>query len=114
VVRHICHRVAVMYLGKLVEIGDCDTLFEDPRHPYTQALLSAVPVPDPVVERARPHRIIKGEIPSPINPPAGCVFHPRCSLADDGCTAGFPELQQLSAGHRAACFKLDQTAMEFA
>ena len=114
VVRHICHRVAVMYLGKLVEIGDCDTLFEDPRHPYTQALLSAVPVPDPVVERKRPHRIIKGEIPSPINPPAGCVFHPRCPLADDGCTASFPELQQLSAGHGAACFKLDQTAMELA
>ncbi len=114
VVRHICHRVAVMYLGKLVEIGDCDSLFEDPRHPYTQALLSAVPVPDPVVERRRPHRIIKGEIPSPINPPAGCVFHPRCPLADDGCTAGFPELEQLSAGHGAACFKLDQTAMELA
>ena len=114
VVRHICHRVAVMYLGKLVEIGDCDTLFEDPRHPYTQALLSAVPVPDPVVERERPHRIIKGEIPSPINPPAGCVFHPRCPLADDGCTAAFPELRQLSGGHGAACFKLDQTAMEFA
>ena len=114
VVRHICHRVAVMYLGKLVEIGDCDTLFEDPRHPYTQALLSAVPVPDPVVERERPHRIIKGEIPSPINPPAGCVFHPRCPLADDGCTARFPDMQQLSAGHGAACFKLDQTAMELA
>ncbi len=114
VVRHICHRVAVMYLGKLVEIGDCDTLFEDPRHPYTQALLSAVPVPDPVVERDRPHRIIKGEIASPINPPAGCVFHPRCPLADDGCTAAFPDLQALAPEHGAACFKLDQTAMEFA
>ncbi len=114
VVRHICHRVAVMYLGKLVEIGDCDTLFDDPRHPYTQALLSAVPVPDPAIERERPHRAITGEVPSPINPPAGCVFHPRCPLADVGCTAAVPELQVLSAGHDAACFKLDQTAMEYA
>ncbi len=114
VVRHICHRVAVMYLGRLVEIGDSDTLFQDPRHPYTQALLSAVPVPDPAIERDRPHRTITGEIPSPINPPAGCVFHPRCPLADDGCTTAVPDLQRLSAGHGAACFKLDKTAMEFA
>ncbi len=113
-VRHIADRVAVMYLGKLVEIGDCDTLFDDPRHPYTQALLSAVPVPDPAIERERPHRAITGEVPSPINPPAGCVFHPRCPLADVGCTAAVPELQVLSAGHDAACFKLDQTAMEYA
>ena len=114
VVRHICDRVAVMYLGKLVEIADCDTLFEDPRHPYTQALLSAVPVPDPEVERKRPHRVIVGEIPSPIAPPPGCVFHPRCPLADAGCTIACPELQPLSPGHGAACFKLDQTAMAFA
>ncbi|MEK9725240.1 MAG: oligopeptide/dipeptide ABC transporter ATP-binding protein, partial [Rhodospirillaceae bacterium] len=85
VVRHISHRVAVMYLGHMVELADCDELFDHPLHPYTQALLEAVPIPDPDLEKGRAHKIIKGEIPSPINPPSGCVFHPRCPLAHDGC-----------------------------
>lgn len=106
VVRHICHRVAVMYLGNLVELADTDALFENPQHPYTQALLSAVPVPDPEIERARPHRAAKGEIPSPMNPPPGCVFHPRCPLADAECRQRRPEQRALGPGHLAACLKV--------
>ena len=89
VVRHLCQRVAVMYLGKLVEVADTDELFAHPMHPYTQALLAAVPEPDPVVERARPHQILPGEVPSPLNPPPGCVFHPGAGSpsppAANGC-----------------------------
>ena len=81
VVRHLCQKVAVMYLGKIVEMADCDELYDNPQHPYTKALLNAVPVPDPEVEKNREHNIMTGEVPSPINPPSGCVFHPRCSLA---------------------------------
>lgn len=112
VVRHICHRVAVMYLGKLVEIGDCETLFENPQHPYTRALLSAVPIPDPDFEAHRRHEIIEGEIPSPMNPPAGCVFHPRCPLAEDACRAGIPEMRNLGEEHYAACIKAGERALE--
>ncbi len=103
VVRHICHRVAVMYLGHMVELADCDELFDNPLHPYTKALLTAVPIPDPDVESGRAHEIIKGEIPSPINPPSGCVFHPRCPLAHDGCKTEFPELREVKPGHWVAC-----------
>ncbi len=103
VVRHICHRVAVMYLGNLVEFADCDELFDNPAHPYTKALLQAVPVPDPAIEKARAHETIKGEIPSPINPPPGCVFHPRCPLAVDGCKQKAPELRKVRPGHWVAC-----------
>src|SRR6185437_9219884 len=85
VVRHICQRVAVMYLGRVVELAECDELFDNPLHPYTQALLAAVPVPDPSVEAEREFRAVRGEVPSPINPPPGCVFHPRCSLAIEQC-----------------------------
>jgi len=106
VVRHICHRVAVMYLGNLVELADTDALFEDPQHPYTQALLSAVPVPDPEIERARAHRAAKGEIPSPMNPPPGCVFHPRCPLADAQCRQQRPDRRAVAPGHLAACLKV--------
>ena len=81
VVRHLCHRVAVMYLGKMVELADCDELYGNPLHPYTRALLAAVPVPDPRSSGTRAHQIVKGEVPSPMNPPSGCVFHPRCPLA---------------------------------
>ncbi|HIM76452.1 MAG TPA: ATP-binding cassette domain-containing protein, partial [Rhodospirillales bacterium] len=81
VIRHICHRVAVMYLGHMVELAECDELYDNPLHPYTRALLAAVPIPDPTVEANRAHEVVKGEVPSPINPPSGCVFHPRCSLA---------------------------------
>ncbi|MGI9384222.1 MAG: ABC transporter ATP-binding protein [Methyloligellaceae bacterium] len=103
VVRHLCHRVAVMYLGKMVELADCDELYDNPMHPYTQALLSAVPIPDPEVEHQREHEVIKGEIPSPINPPSGCVFHPRCTIAVDGCSKAVPEFREVRPGHWVAC-----------
>ena len=103
VVRHICHRVAVMYLGNMVELADCDELFENPIHPYTKALLESVPIPDPSVESGRAHKIIKGEIPSPINPPSGCVFHPRCDVAVDGCPKVVPEFREVKPGHWVAC-----------
>jgi oligopeptide transport system ATP-binding protein len=103
VVRHLCHRVAVMYLGKIVELADCDELYGNPLHPYTQALLAAVPIPDPEVERNRAHQIVKGEVPSPINPPSGCVFHPRCPLAVGECSRTVPEFRELRPGHWVAC-----------
>jgi oligopeptide transport system ATP-binding protein len=103
VVRHLCRRVAVMYLGRVVELADCDELFDHPLHPYTQALLAAVPVPDPTVEAAREFRAVKGEVPSPINPPSGCVFHPRCPIAVDSCRQLRPELRELRPGHWVAC-----------
>ena len=103
VVRHLCHRVAVMYLGKVVELADCDELYDNPLHPYTQLLLSAVPIPDPTVEAEREHRIVKGEVPSPINPPSGCVFHPRCPRAVDGCSQNVPEFREVKPGHWVAC-----------
>ena len=103
VVRHICHRVAVMYLGKMVELAETDELFDNPMHPYTRALLEAVPIPDPVVEQARAHQVIKGEIPSPINPPSGCVFHPRCDIAVEGCPGAFPAFREVKPGHWVAC-----------
>ena len=98
VVRHICHRVAVMYLGKMVELADTDELFDNPLHPYTKALLEAVPIPDPKLESGRAHKIIKGEIPSPMSPPSGCVFHPRCEIAVDGCSGAFPEFSEVKPG----------------
>ncbi len=103
VVHHLCHRVAVMYLGRLVELADSDELFSNPLHPYTQALLEAVPIPDPDVEKQRAHRVMKGEIPSPINPPSGCVFHPRCPLAVGSCQQEVPGLRELKPGHWVAC-----------
>jgi oligopeptide/dipeptide ABC transporter ATP-binding protein len=103
VVRHLCHRVAVMYLGRLVEIADADELFNNPLHPYTKALLDAVPIPDPELEKGRAYKIMKGEIPSPINPPSGCVFHPRCPLAVDSCQQEVPQLRELKPGHWVAC-----------
>ena len=112
VVRHICHRVAVMYLGKLVELSDSDRLFDAPRHPYTQALLSAVPVPDPEIEQRRQHQILPGEVPSPSKPPSGCVFHPRCPLADEDCQRTVPDLDAVGPGHRAACIKIDRPVLE--
>jgi oligopeptide transport system ATP-binding protein len=103
VVRHLCHRVAVMYLGRIVELADCDELFDNPLHPYTRALLEAVPVPDPTVEAARSFRPVKGEVPSPMNPPSGCVFHPRCPIAVATCSQVRPELRELRPGHWVAC-----------
>ena len=103
VVRHISSKVAVMYLGRIVEYAASDELFANPKHPYTRALLAAAPVPDPVVERTRPRTIITGELPSPLNPPKGCVFHPRCPLATDECRKGVPPARELSPGHLVAC-----------
>ncbi|HJU31705.1 MAG TPA: ABC transporter ATP-binding protein [Hyphomicrobiaceae bacterium] len=103
VVRHISSKVAVMYLGRIVEYAPADELFANPKHPYTRALLAAAPVPDPVVERTRPRTIIKGELPSPLNPPKGCVFHPRCPLATEECRKGVPAARELAPGHSAAC-----------
>ena len=103
VVRHISNRVAVMYLGNLVELADGDELFDNPKHPYTRALLDAVPIPDPVVEDERQHKVIEGEVPSPINPPSGCVFHPRCPLAVDTCRTSVPEFRDIASGHGVAC-----------
>ncbi len=103
VVRHLCHRVAVMYLGKMVELADCDELYDNPIHPYTKALLSAVPIPDPTIEKGRSHQMVKGEIPSPINPPSGCVFHPRCISAVEECSKGIPEFREVKPGHWVAC-----------
>jgi oligopeptide transport system ATP-binding protein len=103
VVRHLCHRVAVMYLGKIVEMADCDELFDNPQHPYTKALLSAVPVPDPKIEAEREHQVLSGEVPSAISPPSGCVFHPRCPLATPECSKNVPSLQELRPDHFVAC-----------
>jgi peptide/nickel transport system ATP-binding protein len=103
VVRHISTKVAVMYLGRIVEQAPAEQLFSTPRHPYTQALLAAAPIPDPEIERARPRSIIKGELPSPLNPPAGCVFHPRCPLATEECKKGVPATRELAPSHHVAC-----------
>jgi peptide/nickel transport system ATP-binding protein len=103
VVRHISTKVAVMYLGRIVEYASADDLFANPRHPYTQALLAAAPVPDPVLERSRPRKIITGELPSPLNPPSGCVFHPRCPKMTDACKAAIPPAKTFANGHQAAC-----------
>ena len=102
-VRHIADRVAVMYLGTLVELADTDSLFDDPKHPYTQALHSAVPVPDPLLEATRERVILKGDIPSPSNPPSGCVFHTRCPVAEDRCKQEIPEWREVNPGHWVAC-----------
>jgi oligopeptide transport system ATP-binding protein len=103
VVRHISDRVAVMYLGHIVEIAARDAIYANPLHPYTQALLSAVPIPDPEVDSQRTRVPLAGEVPSPLNPPTGCVFHPRCHLATSECREAAPELREAQAGHWTAC-----------
>jgi oligopeptide transport system ATP-binding protein len=107
VVRHISDRIAVMYLGRIVEIAEGDELYRNPSHPYTQALISGIPIPDPVIEETRDRIVLTGEIPSPLNPPTGCVFNPRCPLADERCPKIVPELRTVSHDHLAACINAD-------
>jgi oligopeptide/dipeptide ABC transporter ATP-binding protein len=105
VVEHFCDRVGVMYLGKMVEVASRDDLFADPLHPYTQALMSAIPVPDPTIKRSR--IILEGDVPSPLNPPSGCRFHTRCPLAFDRCSQEEPPLKDYGQKHYAACWLLE-------
>jgi oligopeptide/dipeptide ABC transporter ATP-binding protein len=103
VVRHLSTEIAVMYLGRIVERANPDALFRAPQHPYTQALLSAIPIPDPAVERQRRRLVLAGEVPSPLNPPSGCHFHTRCPYAMDRCKSEVPRLEQRDQGHWTAC-----------
>jgi peptide/nickel transport system ATP-binding protein len=106
VVQHISNRIAVMYLGRIVEIASSEELYANPMHPYTQALLSAIPIPDPIMDKARKHIILVGETPSPANPPKGCHFHPRCSLASTECQEIAPSLRVFDNEHQVACLKI--------
>jgi len=106
VVQHISDRVAVMYLGRIVEISKSKELYQNPMHPYTKALLSAVPIPNPVIERTRVRVVLKGEVPSPAHPPEGCHFHPRCEIATQDCRKERPLLRDVGSGHEVACFRV--------
>ena len=106
VVRHISDRVAVMYLGHIVEVADRTEIYDNPFHPYTKALLSAVPIPDPVLDAQRERIILTGEVPSPLNPPSGCVFHPRCPVTVDQCQGDVPDLREVSSDHWVACIRV--------
>jgi peptide/nickel transport system ATP-binding protein len=106
VVRHVSARIVVMYLGRVMEVASREQLYGNPQHPYTRLLLDAAPIPDPDIERARAPRLIEGELPSPLAPPSGCVFHTRCPMAGPECRAAVPPLRELTPGHLAACIKV--------
>jgi peptide/nickel transport system ATP-binding protein len=108
VVQHISDRIAVMYLGRIVEVADSEELYANPLHPYTQALLSAIPIPNPIEDRARHRIILKGEVPSPANPPAGCHFHTRCGLAVPECSIARPSLRTITGNHEVACIRVER------
>lgn len=105
-VRHLSHRVAVMYLGRVVETADAASIYGAPLHPYTKALINAVPIPDPKIERARKRVVLVGDVPSPINPPSGCPFHPRCPERIDRCTTEVPAFRTVRPGHAVACHRV--------
>ena len=108
VVRHISDRIAVMYLGRMVELADAEDIYDHPLHPYSQSLLSAVPVPDPKIARANKRIVLTGDIPSPLNAPTGCPFHTRCPYANEGCSASMPEFNEVSPGHFVACHRVGE------
>ncbi|NUP04640.1 MAG: dipeptide ABC transporter ATP-binding protein [Polyangiaceae bacterium] len=110
VVRHVCRAIAVMYLGRIVERTSTDKLFSSPKHPYTQALLSAIPVPDPEREKKRKRLVLLGEVPSPLNPPPGCHFHTRCPVAVDKCKKEVPNLEEVEPGHFVSCHVVKERA----
>ncbi len=99
----MCYRVIVMCLGKMVEMTKADELFNNPLHPYTQVLLASIPVPDPELEAKRDYSRVQGEIPSPMNPPSGCIFHPRCPQAVESCHSDVPKLREITPGHFVSC-----------
>jgi oligopeptide transport system ATP-binding protein len=108
VVKHISDRIAVMYLGKVVELGAAADVIESPQHPYTRALISAIPTPDPVLERSRQRIVLPGDPPSPLNPPAGCAFHPRCRWAVEACRSTTPILTREADGRAVSCSRIDE------